>query len=218
MLAERLREVRTRRRMTATRLAEAAHVSKSFISQLESGRSSASLETLERISNALGVSTGTLLAPATRAASLSTASHDSALWTSNELAHGAPGVLPLSDARLEAHAVVVLPQGRTARPVVQDHMLLVAVLRGKVSVDLPGAAFEASDGDIVRVESAGTYQLKNIGTGPALALVSAPTIDALPSLVDPPESGRSALTFDATGPLRLVAMRARRAAARARQT
>ena len=64
MLADRLRELRKYRHMTATHLAAAAGVSKSFISQLESGRTSASLATLARIATALDVPTGALLTSA----------------------------------------------------------------------------------------------------------------------------------------------------------
>jgi len=60
-LGERLRLLRRRRRLTQFELAEQAGLAQAYLSQLESGRRQASLETLERLAEALEVPLGTLL-------------------------------------------------------------------------------------------------------------------------------------------------------------
>lgn len=59
-LARRVREFRMLRRMSLRQMAERADVSPSFLSQLENGRSSASIATLARIAASLNVSVADL--------------------------------------------------------------------------------------------------------------------------------------------------------------
>ena len=54
-VGERLRAIRLLRRLTLREVAEAAGVSESFVSQLERGRSSASVATLQRLAAAVGI-------------------------------------------------------------------------------------------------------------------------------------------------------------------
>src|SRR5215470_11526343 len=54
-VGQRLRAIRLLRRLTLREVANAAAVSESFVSQLERGRSSASVATLQRLSSAVGV-------------------------------------------------------------------------------------------------------------------------------------------------------------------
>src|SRR6266404_4825960 len=62
-LGERLRAIRVLRRLTLKDVADAAGVSESFVSQLERGRSSASVATLQRLAAALGIEVSDLFAP-----------------------------------------------------------------------------------------------------------------------------------------------------------
>src|SRR5258705_13910757 len=62
-LGERLRAIRLLRRRTLKDIAAAAGVSESFVSQLERGRSSASVATLQRLAAALGIEVSDLFAP-----------------------------------------------------------------------------------------------------------------------------------------------------------
>ena len=59
----RLRELRGLRRLTLREVAERADLSESFLSQVERGRSSASVGSLRRIADALGVEISDLFAP-----------------------------------------------------------------------------------------------------------------------------------------------------------
>ncbi len=212
MLAERLREVRKSRRMTASRLASAAQVSKSFISQLESGRTSASLETLHRIASALGVSPGALLDPAQSAPLVPDGR--SAILHARDMLPVAEGINMISQEPTNAHAVLTLIEGSAASGQGDSDPQIVAVLRGKLSLRAESGSLKISAGDIARVSS-GHYLLANEGPGPASVLVSARSAGALPqvALVESSQRGRG--NIDAGGPLRLVAMRARRAAEKA---
>lgn len=63
-LGQRVRRFRGHRRMSVRALAERAGTSPSFISQLENARTNASIATLRRIADALGISLPDLLDPA----------------------------------------------------------------------------------------------------------------------------------------------------------
>jgi len=62
-VGERLRELRLFRRCTLRTIADRAGVSESFLSQVERGRSSASIASLRRIADALGVTMADLFDP-----------------------------------------------------------------------------------------------------------------------------------------------------------
>src|ERR1043166_8278833 len=61
-LGERLRAIRQLRRRTLREIAEAAQISESFLSQLERGRTNATIATLQRLSTALGIEVSDLFA------------------------------------------------------------------------------------------------------------------------------------------------------------
>src|SRR2546429_9651468 len=62
-VGERLRALRRSRRATLRTVAERSGLSESFLSQVERGRSSASIESLRRVAEALGVSKAELFEP-----------------------------------------------------------------------------------------------------------------------------------------------------------
>ena len=62
-VGERLRSIRRLRRATLRTIAERAGVSESFLSQVERGKASASIGSLRRIANALGVAVAYLFEP-----------------------------------------------------------------------------------------------------------------------------------------------------------
>src|ERR1043166_8267340 len=61
-LGERLRAIRQLRRRTLKEIAGTAGISESFLSQLERGRTNATIATLQRISTALGIEVSDLFA------------------------------------------------------------------------------------------------------------------------------------------------------------
>src|SRR5438309_10549545 len=62
-VGERMRDIRRSRRATLRTIADQAGVSESFLSQVERGRASASIASLQRIAGALGVSVADLFEP-----------------------------------------------------------------------------------------------------------------------------------------------------------
>ncbi|MCD8508147.1 MAG: helix-turn-helix domain-containing protein [Candidatus Pacebacteria bacterium] len=60
-LGENLRKIRTKKDITQTGLAEALGVDKSFISNIENGKTNPTLSTITSIAKALGVSSNELL-------------------------------------------------------------------------------------------------------------------------------------------------------------
>ena len=62
-VGERLQALRRFRRCTLREIAQRSGLSESFLSQVERGRSSASIASLRRIANALGVSMADLFEP-----------------------------------------------------------------------------------------------------------------------------------------------------------
>src|SRR4051812_20884990 len=65
-VGERVRQARLARKMTLSALGEASGLSKGFISQVESGRSNPSLDSLERIASSLGLPLAGLLHDSSR--------------------------------------------------------------------------------------------------------------------------------------------------------
>lgn len=55
LLGEKLKKIRTEKKLSLRELGKLAHISHSFIADIESGRSNPSLSTLEAIAKALGV-------------------------------------------------------------------------------------------------------------------------------------------------------------------
>ena len=63
-LGERLRAIRQLRRKTLREVAGAADISESFLSQLERGRTNATIATLQRLATALGIDVSDLFGSA----------------------------------------------------------------------------------------------------------------------------------------------------------
>src|SRR3954467_2165973 len=80
-LGERLRAIRKLRRKTLKEIAGAAGLSESFLSQLERGRTNATIATLQRLSTALGIEVSDLFAASTnRPSVLRRAARDFVAW------------------------------------------------------------------------------------------------------------------------------------------
>ena len=62
-VGRRLREIRTARRLTLREVADRADLSESFVSQIERGRSGASIPSLQRIASALGIDVSDIFSP-----------------------------------------------------------------------------------------------------------------------------------------------------------
>ena len=60
-LGENLKKIRTKKNITQTELAKTLGVDKSFVSNIENGKTNPTLSTITNLANSLGVSTNELL-------------------------------------------------------------------------------------------------------------------------------------------------------------
>ena len=163
-VGERLRELRRFRRCTLRTIAERSGLSESFLSQVERGRSSASIASLRRIADALGVSISDLFEP-----------------------HGTPGPRVLRRDERPSLAFGVL--GRklllTPRPLRHlevfvgelgaggstgeqpyahgDSEELFVVLAGRVQLEVGGELFALEHGDSIEYRSSTPHRVSNAG-------------------------------------------------------
>jgi transcriptional regulator with XRE-family HTH domain len=163
-VGERLRELRRFRRATLKTIADRSGLSESFLSQVERGRSSASIASLRKIAEALGVSMADLFEP-----------------------DGVPGpkVLRRQDRPALAFGVLGKKALLTPRPLHQlevfvgelevggstgeqpyvhgDSEELVVVLSGLVQLELGGELFDLERGDSIDYRSSTPHRVTNTG-------------------------------------------------------
>lgn len=209
-----LREARGRRGWTIADLAQAAGLSKGFVSQVENDKTSPSLDTLERLADALGVSVVELLRPAEAAPPLP-------YIVRRVIAPGgalpprrAPEVLPLTPPGA-AHGmyVVELPGGAALGDSAHTHdgAESCLVLAGRVQADQAGAWFTLEAGDAVTWTPGQRHRLINGGPGPARLLIGlAPPATLGPALAAATHLAAPDPAQGPDRPLRLVRMRAAR--------
>jgi transcriptional regulator with XRE-family HTH domain len=177
-LGERLRAIRLLRRLTLRDVAGAAGVSESFLSQLERGRTGASVASLQRLSAALGIEVSDLFAveglPRPRV--LRRGARQPVVW-------GDLGRKALLTAKpfhsLEVVAVEFDPGGSTGgEPYTHgDSEELLLVIDGRVHVQLGAAIFDLRAGDCVHYRSSTPHRVSNPGGEPAevLFVISPPS-------------------------------------------
>jgi transcriptional regulator with XRE-family HTH domain len=168
-VGERLRAIRTLRRVTLRTVAERAELSESFLSQVERGRANASIASLKRIAAALGVNVADLFEPnGTRARPrvLQKASRPA-------LTFGTLGRKFMLTPRPLEHLQVMVGEfehgGSTGdEPYTHgDSEELLVVLEGNVSLQLGSDVFELATGDSIDYRSSTPHRLVNSGGEPA---------------------------------------------------
>jgi transcriptional regulator with XRE-family HTH domain len=166
-VGERLRAIRTLRRVTLRTVAERAELSESFLSQVERGRANASIASLKRIAAALGVNVADLFEPnGTRARPrvLQKASRPA-------LTFGTLGRKFMLTPRPLEHLQVMVgefePGGSTGdEPYTHgDSEELLVVLEGTVHLQLGTEVFELRKGDSIDYRSSVPHRLVNAGVG-----------------------------------------------------
>lgn len=163
----RLRQIRHTRRQTLSEVAARAGVSESFLSQVERGRSNASIASLQRIAGALGFTVGELFdGGLARPQVLRRADRPT-------LALGAIGtkylLTPPPFENVEIFAGE-LPVGGTTGDelyVHGDSEEFVLVIRGDVVVQVAEATHLLESGDSIRYKSSLPHRLANRGDHPA---------------------------------------------------
>ena len=176
-LGERLRAIRILRRRTLKDVAAAAGVSESFVSQVERGRTGASVATLQRLSAALGIEVSDLFAgdglPRPRV--LRRAARQPVAW--GEL--GRKSLLtPKPFHVLEVVAAEFGPGGSTGdEPYTHgDSEELLLVVAGRVRVQLGAEVYDLETGDSVHYRSSTPHRVSNpgVGTVEVLFVISPP--------------------------------------------
>src|SRR5918911_551216 len=142
-VGERLRAIRQLRRCTLRTVAERARVSESFLSQVERGKSSASIASLRRIAGALGVNVADLFEPS---------------------GPPRPRVLRRSERPGLAFGVLGTKRLLTPRPL-QHLEVFVGELAGSVRLELDTEVHELESGDSIDYRSSSAHRVTNVGTG-----------------------------------------------------
>jgi transcriptional regulator with XRE-family HTH domain len=177
-VGERLRVLRGFRRLTLRAVADRSGLSESFISQVERGRSNASIGSLKRIADALGVSMADLFGPddTPRPEVLRHADRPA-------LSFGVLGrkflLTPRPLKHLEVFAGELEVGGSTGeQPYAHgDSEELFVVLSGSVQLELGGEVYELGRGDSVDYRSSTPHRVANTGdtTAEVLWIVSPPS-------------------------------------------
>jgi len=176
-LGERLRAIRLLRRLTLREVADSAGVSESFVSQLERGRSSASVATLQRLAAAVGIEISDLFAGEQQSGRVLRRQERQLL----EWGHlGRKALLtPKPFHSLEAVAASFDPGGSTGdEPYTHgDSEELLLVLAGRVHLQLGSELLDLSQGDSVNYRSSTPHRVSNGGDEPAevLFVISPPS-------------------------------------------
>jgi transcriptional regulator with XRE-family HTH domain len=163
-VGERLRELRRSRRATLRTIADRSGLSESFLSQVERGRSSASIASLRKIADALGVTMADLFGPDGVPGPKVLRRHERPA-----LAFGVLGKKALLTPRPLHHLEVFVGElevgGSTGeQPYVHgDSEELVVVLSGSVQLELGGELFELESGDSIDYRSSTPHRVTNTG-------------------------------------------------------
>jgi len=166
-LGERLRAIRQLRRKTLKDVAGAAGISESFLSQLERGRTNATIATLQRLATALGIDVSDLFGSvAARPRVLRREALDFVSW--GELGRKAL-LTPKPFHSLEVVVARFEPGGSTGdEPYTHgDSEELLIVVDGRVHVQLGADVYEVAVGDSVHYESSTPHRVANAGDEPA---------------------------------------------------
>jgi len=159
-----LRALRRFRRCTLRTIAERSGLSESFLSQVERGRSSASIASLRRIADALGVSIADLFEPEGLPGPRVLRRDERPA-----LSFGILGRKLLLTPRPLHHLEVFMGElevgGSTgAQPYAHgDSEELFVVLSGTVQLELGGELFELESGDSIDYRSSTPHRVSNLG-------------------------------------------------------
>ena len=163
-VGQRLRAIRIARRRTLRDVADSAGLSESFLSQVERGRASASVASLRRIAEGLGVSMADLFQPSGPA--------QPRVLRRDERPTLAFGILgrkmlltPRPLHQLEVFAGEIEPGGSTgAEPYAHgDSEELFVVLNGTVRLELGADVHELETGDSIGYWSSTPHRVSNAG-------------------------------------------------------
>lgn len=161
-LGGRLRAIRLLRRLTLREVAEAAQVSESFVSQLERGRSNASVATLQRLAAALGIEVSDLFTDEREAVPRVLRRRERQQLEWGHLGRKAL-LTPKPFHSLEVVAASFDPGGSTGNePYTHgDSEELLLVLAGRIQLQLGSELHDLSTGDSVNYRSSTPHRVSN---------------------------------------------------------
>jgi transcriptional regulator with XRE-family HTH domain len=160
-LGERIRAIRQLRRRTLKEIATAAGISESFLSQLERGRTNATIATLQRLATALGIEVSDLFsAGSSRPRVIRRDAREFVAWGSQ----GRKALLtPKPFHSLEVVVARFEPGGSTGdEPYTHgDSEELLIVVDGGVHVQLGTEIHDVTAGDSVHYQSSTPHRVSN---------------------------------------------------------
>jgi transcriptional regulator with XRE-family HTH domain len=221
-LGARVRTARQQRHLTVAALAEASNLTKGFISQVEAGKSNPSLDSLERIARALQVPLNSFFLASQRTDEPGAPPAPKVVRAPSDNLTGE--LIPVPAGQSGTHSIVSLTRsswlnGPTGG---RNETALCAVLGGSVTVEQHGLEARGSAGEVLAWDVGSAYRIVSSEPRSTLLLFlpegagAAEVVNAQPDMGRTGERGDVATGDDAHGPLRLVAMRARRGPTRRR--
>jgi transcriptional regulator with XRE-family HTH domain len=177
-IGERLRAIRRLRRRTLRDVAERAHLSESFLSQVERGRTNVSISSLQRVAAALSVEVSDLFAQ--NDVGRPEILRREARQTVSFGRLGRKSLLtPKPFHSIEVIAAEFDPNGSTGDEPYShgDSEEVFVVVGGRVELQLGSDVFELAAGDVARYRSSTPHRVRNAGDGRAdvLYIISPPS-------------------------------------------
>ena len=177
-VGERLRAIRHVRRLTLRDVAERAGVSESFVSQVERGKASASVASLQRLAEALGIAVSDLFSPDETKRPRVQRRGERVQMAFGRL--GSKSLLtPKPFHSLEVVAAEFEPGGSTGdEPYAHgDSEELFVVVSGRVHLQLGTELLELGEGDCAHYRSSTLHRVVNVGEARAevLFVISPPS-------------------------------------------
>ena len=195
-LGNTVKAVRLARQMTMAELAAECGLTKGFISQLESGTSNPSLNTLRKIAEALKVTVTDLLDAAESDGLVENVATEVLRPTILHEAPGPPeaaGVAELSLGPNGIHSLVTLPQGSrlshfaTSSKIEKHGSAVGTILAGRISLRQEQTVLELSRGAVASWDAAAGYTIEASGPAGASLVLFIPRGCRLPTF----EAGRA---------------------------
>jgi transcriptional regulator with XRE-family HTH domain len=171
-VGEQLRTVRRHRGWSLRELAKASGLSLTTVHQIEGGRTSPGLGTLQSLATALGVPLGVLLdghGPPSSAVHVAAAARSGLEIPGGRLERLASG---LASQRIRGLVLTLAPRRATgSSPIVHPGQELVVGLEGVCTYEVAGQRFRLEPGDSLLFESSQPHRALNAGTSTSRVLL-----------------------------------------------
>jgi transcriptional regulator with XRE-family HTH domain len=179
-LGARIREFRSARRMSLRALASRAQTSPGFLSQLERGQVNASVSTLRKLADGLGITLPDLFTEEdTNRPKVLRRAQRPEIHASNLTSKYLLSQKPLRN--LEVYAGELLPGGSAGEAFTHgDTQEMLVVVAGSVTLELAGTAYPLDVGDSAEYRTSTLHTVRNNSEHPAevLWIISPPTSGA----------------------------------------